>query len=102
MRELAQKLWENYINGIIVEGFDIADLKLEIDERPNRNSFVALQARAWERLRECFIAFQTSDIFTRFFEGNLPLRQSSPIMKAYEQLARLRYCSFKSQTLVTD
>jgi hypothetical protein len=92
LKERAEHIVINYFmnNAVSFPDLDLADMQREVAERPNKNTFVVSQARSWELLQDAFAQFRASDMFVRFFEGSLPVRQASLVLKLYEQLARIR------------
>lgn len=76
---------------ISILGFDPKPLELEVNERPDRNTFMRLQVWAWKKLKlEQFSNFENSETLTKFFDGNLPMRQNLPLVRNCEQLNELR------------
>lgn len=96
LKERADRLFAEYIANsssasfIKVDQIDVAELQREIADRPNKNSFLAPQMRCWDILQHFFGLFQLSDMFSKFFEGTLPVRQSSHALRLFEHLQTLR------------
>eukprot|EP01122_Echinamoeba_exundans_P014899 TRINITY_DN6863_c0_g1_i1.p1 TRINITY_DN6863_c0_g1~~TRINITY_DN6863_c0_g1_i1.p1 ORF type:complete len:1063 (-),score=232.84 TRINITY_DN6863_c0_g1_i1:305-3364(-) len=96
IKERAERLVVDYLTTptsasyLKLETIDLNELQREVAERPNKNSFLAPQMRCWEILQHFFALFQVSDMFSKFFEGTLPVRQSSAALRLFENLQQLR------------
>jgi hypothetical protein len=96
LKERADRLVSDYLTTptsasyLKLENLDLNELQREIADRPNKNSFLAPQMRCWDILQHFFAFFQVSDMFSKFFEGTLPVRQSSAALRLFENLQQLR------------
>jgi hypothetical protein len=76
---------------ISILGYDTKPLEVECNERPDKNTFSRLQFWVWRKLKlEQFHLFEHSETLTKFFAGDLPMRQNIPIVRHCETLNELR------------
>jgi hypothetical protein len=106
-REVAQQILKDYllaspgsIPRVSILGFDTKPMELEVQERPDKNTFTRVQIWAWKKLKlEQFPNFENSETLTKFFDGNLPMRQNLPIVRHCELLNELRAKNANEATL---
>lgn len=96
LKEKAERVYAEYLvnpassSYIRIDQIDLGELQREVAERPNKNTFLVPQLRCWDILQHFFSLFQFSEMFSKFFEGTLPVRQSSAALRLFEQLQSLR------------
>jgi len=76
---------------VVIPGLDVKSLEQELNERPDKNTFIRHQAFVWRKLKlEQFSNFESSETLNKFLDGNLPMRQMQPIVRHCDTLNELR------------